>query len=325
MNPATSWEGVMAQVHQDDTGKWDAEVAAADLHMDDRGMLALSASTPRQTLRPSDLALTQLCGKLELPARYLKRIPSELRARCVNHDLAAAALDGRRFLVRAKGEMARAFLSDKYSRVNNVEFLETFEKLSRGFQHQVRSFAMTETGMWMKILVDDLRSWDPSDISSELKVGLLVGNSETGCRSVTVEAFLYRKACTNDAIFQAESALDARHVNLKPRELRLRIAEAMNAAIKGGDEALQVFVQSYEETVANPADVIKELAAKRGLTQEQTDQVQLAYQVEPMATRFGVIGAFTRAAQAMEADVRVDLERFAGGLLMDREACCLAA
>lgn len=325
MNNATSWEQVMTLVHQDDCGKWDNEVDADKLRMGEGGDLVLGNSGPTRAARLSDFALSQLCAKLELPARYLKRIPSELRARCVNHDLAAAASNGRRFLIRGKGEMVRAVLSHMYSRVNNIEFLEIFEQLGRNIQHRVRSFSLNETGMWLKVTLDALQAKDPSNSSSELKLGLVIGNSETGCRAVTIEPFVFRKLCTNDAVVAREEALDVRHIHLKRRELKSRIAESMNFALKAGDEALEAFLRAYEEPVEDPAALIKRLAEKRCLSAVQTDHIQLAYQVEPLPTKFGVVNALTRAAQSLEADDRIELERLAGSLLDRSNAIQLAA
>jgi len=325
MNPMTSWNDALSAVEQDDHGKWDIEKDARSIRMNDEGSLVLNDSGESYPVRMSDFALTQLCGKLNLPARYIKRIPPALQSRCVNNDLAKAAEEDRRFLVRCRGDIARAFLSSKYSRVDNIEFLKIFEKLSRGFQHQVRSFSLSESGMWMKILVDDLRTWDPSDTANELKIGLVVGNSEIGIRRITLESFIYRKACCNDAVFQSDGALDVRHIHLNHRELRGRIAEAMNTALKNGDEVLDSFVRSYEQPIADPAALIQRLAEKRGMSKELTDSVQLAYQVEPMKNKYGLVNAFSRAAQTLEADDRVEMERYAGSLLVEPEANRLAA
>ena len=312
---ARSWNDVIDMVRRDDNGKWDAEKKAKDLWMNSDGKLVLQGNGACRTIGLTDHAFTQMCGKLELPARYMRRIPGELRAKCFNNDLEARAGEGKNFLLRCKGDMARAFLSEKYSRIDNSVILEIFEKLARGFQHQVRSFHLDEHGCWMKILIDDLRTWDPSDRVSELKVGLLLGNSEVGCRAVTVEPFVYRLACTNDAVIQQEDAINIRHVHLKARELRGRVAESMNTALKGGGGALEAFTRAYEEEIENPADIIKKLAEKHGMTQETTDQVLLGYASEPHESRFGVINAFSHVAQKLEGDARVEMERFAGSLL----------
>ena len=65
----------------------------------------------------------------------------------------------------------------------------------------------------------------------------------------------------------------------------------------------------------NPLEVIRKLAEDRQLSQKFTDQVVSGYLAEPEATRFGVINAFTRAAQGLAPIQLVEMERFAGTLL----------
>lgn len=320
-----SWDRVVDMVKDDDTGKWDAVESARKLRMDDDGLVTLSeypetAKLPDGGALPglelTDFAFGQLCGRLEIPAKYMRRLPPSLRAKCVNHDLLKLSSNGgRQFLLRCKGNMVRGFLSDQYSRINNAEIVDIFSVLSKDFQHQVRGLHLDDRGIWMKILIDDLRAWDPSHKDGELKMGLLVGNSEVGCRAVSVEPFVYRFACTNDMVIQMDSSVRITHIHIKPSQLKMMVAESMNKALKAGDEVMDRFVKAYEETVERPMDVIAALAAKRGLSQEKTDRVKVAYAAEPFENKFGVVNAFTRAARAEAGDDRVDMERFAGSLL----------
>jgi hypothetical protein len=57
------------------------------------------------------------------------------------------------------------------------------------------------------------------------------------------------------------------------------------------------------------------LAAARKLSKELTDDLVSAYQDEPEPTRFGVINAFTCAAQQLAPLERIEMERFAGSLV----------
>jgi len=317
------WDEVLNMVKNDDNGKWDAMESVKNLRMNPAGKLELNeipATAPVEKnggLGFTDHAFGQLCGRLEIPAKYMRRLPSELRATCMNYDLLKLGSQdaGKEFLIRAKGNAVRGILSDKYSRIDNNEIVEIFNGLASDFQNQVREFHIDDRGIWMKILIDDLRAWDPSHRASELKMGLLIGNSEVGCRAVSVEPFVYREACTNDMVTQMESSVRIQHIHIKPAQLRMMVAESMNKALKAGDEVMDRFVKAYEETVDRPSDVIAALAAKRGLSQEKTDAAKLAFAAEPMDNKFGVINAFTATARQLNGDDRVDMERFAGSLL----------
>lgn len=328
MSGMRTWEDVREQVELDDRNKWDMAVDANKLKMFDDGTFSIPGEEgpdlsdlgkpheeQRVMVRPNDYALGQLCGRLEIPARYLRRLPSNLQAQLINHDLEKVENGNRRFMLRCKGSMIRAFLTEKYSRIDNREVLDIVSNLALQIDHQFREFYLDERGFWAKILLDDLRVWDPSHSSTELKLGLLIGNSEVGARSISIEPFIYRYACTNDMVIQEDKALHQRHMHLKTRELRLRVIEAVNDAIEGGDDVLDQFAKSVEEEVEHPSAVIARLAKKRGLSEKLRDQVKSSYEEEPNKTRFGIINAFTATARKLEGDNRVDLERFAGKLL----------
>src|SRR6266571_2710515 len=60
---------------------------------------------------------------------------------------------------------------------------------------------------------------------------------------------------------------------------------------------------------------IRKIAEARQFSQKLTDEVVSSYLIEPEANRFGVINAFTNAAQKLGPLQRIDMERFAGTLL----------
>jgi len=57
----------------------------------------------------------------------------------------------------------------------------------------VKSFVLEETHMFLKIISEDI-----VDRGAGLKAGIMIGNSEVGMGSVSVEPFVFRKPCTND-------------------------------------------------------------------------------------------------------------------------------
>jgi len=316
-----SWEQILSKVEADDQNKWDCEDVAAGLvaYGDNESSVKLITEANAKELDMTDHAFAQVCGRLKIPPRYLRRVESRLQAECLNFDLKQVA-DDKKFLLRCKGNLLRGFLSDKYSKIENRDVLDIFQEISQSMSHQVRSFHLDDRGCWMKILVNDLRKWDPSNKSKELFVGLLLGNSEVGARSVSVEPFVYRLACTNDMVIQTESVIRERHMYLTPAELKIRVAKGLNAALETGGEVLDRFIGAHQEKVEKPGEVIMRIARQRGISQKMTDQIRLSYEEEPEPTRFGVINAFTRAAQTLETDARVEMERLAGHLLEDRMA-----
>jgi len=59
--------------------------------------------------------------------------------------------------------------------------------------------------MFLKIISEDI-----VDRQAGLKAGIMIGNSEVGMGSVSVEPFVFRKPCTNDLIVSREKVSGTR-------------------------------------------------------------------------------------------------------------------
>jgi len=71
-----------------------------------------------------------------------------------------------------------------------------------------------------------------------------------------------------------------------------------------------------QEEIEDPIAVIEKMAKKARYSQKFTDEVRNAWQEERASTKWGVVNAFTQAAQTLEGDRRVEVERMAGTLLV---------
>jgi len=65
----------------------------------------------------------------------------------------------------------------------------------------------------------------------------------------------------------------------------------------------------------DPVETICKIAESRQFSQKLTDEVVSSYLVEPELNLFGMINAFTDAAQRRTSLRRIEMERFAGTLL----------
>src|SRR5216683_1599205 len=167
------WTQVEQQIVEDDRNKWDRKAASEELRIvPDR---LLDVGIARFAL--SELATSQLCQRLGIPVLYYRRLPRELQAAVANHDL--GRLSDNAYLLRGKDEWVRAFLSTDYIAYNNAHMAEMVKELLRGANVTVKSFVLEETHLYLKVISDDL-----VDPRSELKAGVMIGNSEVGLGSV---------------------------------------------------------------------------------------------------------------------------------------------
>ena len=89
----------------------------------------------------------------------------------------------------------------------------------------------------------------------------------------------------------------------------------MNEGFRGASSVLDTFLKTREEPMEDPLETILKIAEARQFSQKLTDEVVSSYLIEPEANRFGVINAFTNAAQKLGPIQRIEMERFAGTLL----------
>jgi len=93
------------------------------------------------------------------------------------------------------------------------------------------------------------------------------------------------------------------------------MAEAVSEGFSVASSVLDAFLKTREEPVEDPVETIRKIAEARKLSQKLTGEVVSSYLVEPERTRFGLINAFTNAAQKLGPLQRIEIERFAGTLL----------
>jgi len=293
------WKSVAEKIVLDDQNKWDQRWLAEELEV---------AKLGHDVWPFSDLAMSQFCQKLDIPVRYFRRLPDEMKILVANHDL--KRLKGTSFFVRGKGQWIRAFLSAEYVAYNNSEIAQTAESLLRNGALDVKSFVLEETHMFLKIISEDI-----VDRESGLKAGIMIGNSEVGAGSVSVEPFVFRKPCTNDLIVSREKSFRHAHIHLTAHELTRRMAEAVSEGFRVASSVLDAFLKTREVKVVDPLEVIRKIAEERQFSQKITDEVVSSYMVEPESNWFGVINSFTNAAQKLGPIQRIEMERFAGTLL----------
>ena len=88
------WKTVSDKIVQDDQNKWDQIALAEKLEVAEVG----------EEIYPfSEHAMSQFCAKLDIPIRYFRRLPDEMKIIVANYDL--RRLKGTSFLVRRKGQL----------------------------------------------------------------------------------------------------------------------------------------------------------------------------------------------------------------------------
>ncbi len=333
---------VWERLHQGDRNKWDLAIPRERLMLSG-GRLVLPEEFRDEYPECLDLsgwATMQACQRLGIPAQYFVRCPPPLRDVQFNHWLwkgtqvpddplpdeedAASDLSHRSsaeglrpWLLRGKGDVVRAVLSDRYAPLDNADLLATLTPFLEG-RFEVKSLALTPESLHLRLVDPRLaREVLPDD---RLMVGLHVANSEVGRRSVTVDALVYRLVCQNGLIrlVKGRSLLRQRHVSWDRSHFADALSRALLEAITAGAGLIERLSLATRMPVPDVEGLILALSRQAGLTQRVQDGVRRALLATPASqqeTVYGFVQALTLTAQDLPPDDRYDLEVVAGRLL----------
>lgn len=342
--PLLPFAQVRESVRQDDEGKWDQTVSRRELMLR-QGQLVLppeadSLQGEERQAALSPLAQSQLCARLGIPVAYYRVLPDALQDQNVNYWLKEGSAkqnpakqggprketdckretdrkrNTERWRVRAQFGAARAILSDAYSPLDNGPLCDTLAQLLSP-QHRVNWFGLDDEGFHLHI-VDPSRAREvlPGD---DYFCGVYVGNSEVGCRSVQVEAYLMRLVCTNGlvAVIGGQSLLRRRHIHIEASRFQNALNQAFAHALEVADGFIETLRRTTTQTIPDPQTTIERLGQRFGLA-ETTQHAALAAMAREhphvQETTYGLLQGLTEAAQLLPDGSRHDLETLAGHL-----------
>jgi hypothetical protein len=168
--------------------------------------------------RVRQTAHSQLASFMGIPKKYYDRMaidaPHLLRD-AANHWLRDKEHAPKSRLVRTLDGDVRAFLSDRYRPLDNVDFLQAMLPAVMECGCEVRSCQLTEDRLFLKV-VDPTREetimpagavWGVGHDSVDVvQPGLVLSNSEVGNGSLSLQPAVHTVKCTNLATFRENAA-----------------------------------------------------------------------------------------------------------------------
>ena len=301
---------------------YDLKLPATEVRMNSDGTVRLNGFI--QSARVQDQALTTLASRIGIQGGYLRKCEGDLidlRAQNVNRWLEKVE-SGTEFLVRMDGSECRAILSDSYIPVSNLELIERFsEHYPNGDAHQLKvNLDLEAIGMVAQIyFTDEMRSVTLRELGDLAFGGIQIGNSEVGFHSVELAMFMFRLVCSNGMVI-AERAWGFRRTHLSQREhLDILFQESLPQIVENLPRIARKFQGAIRITVENPAEMFDRIFRKFNLTQWQQKLVTETYGRTADSTLFGIINAFTGAAnqEGLPWESRRVLQRAGGNLLIE--------
>lgn len=314
--------------------KRDLIVDTGALHMDviDDGRIALNLGTSdyHETFDINDIAHRQFGQYLKIPAPYYDRMRTEfpdLLTRNVNGWLSKEP-ENRRMLRTLDGT-ARAFLSDRYRRIDNYEVAQSVLPIIGNMAGaSVESCELTDSKMYIKVVNQRITAEiAKGDI---VQAGIVITNSEVGYGSVSVRPLIYRLVCTNGMIAE-DGSIRKYHVGraneaddnfniyrdetieADDRAFLMKIEDAVSAAVDQARFNSIVFkLRESREAKIDPPAVPKvvELTAKEySISQTESEGILGHLIAGGDLSLYGLANAVTRHAQDVDSyDRSTELE-----------------
>jgi hypothetical protein len=285
----------------------------------------------------NDHAHRQIGDRVQIPAKYYDRMRREAPELLADNVNTWFRKNPERRMIRTLSGNVRAFLSDRYQRIDNEKVLATILPIFQEIPDlKIKSLALTETRMYLKATVPSIRG--------EVKVGDLVEagiecrNGEIGNSMFEVWPFAERLECLNGMRFPVggfkKTHLGARadvhdevYEMLTDETLRvddqaflLKARDVVKATLSENtfQKLLGKMRAAAEDKIEeNPVEAVKVLSQSLALTETEGDLI-LRHLIEGGdLSRWGVANAITRTAQDVESYDRSDeLEAF-GGKIVD--------
>ena len=305
-----------------------------------RGTSLISVATDNDVLSyaVSEVAHRQIAERLNIPYKYYERMRldyPELLDQNINGWLARTP--EKRMLRTLDGKL-RAFLSDRYRRLDNLELVDhVLPVLAEMKGCDIVSCDVTETHLYLKIINKALKTEVvPGDV---VQAGFVISNSEIGLGALKVEPLVYRLICKNGMIskdYSHKKYHTGRQVDdtdnayelysdatleADDKAYFLKVQDIVKAAVDETKFALTVdkLRASMEiPTANNPVETVEILGDRYLLNKNERGSILRNFIMGNDLSHYGLVNAVTRASQDIEDYNRAtELERIGGVLLED--------
>ena len=288
----------------------------------------------------TDHAHGQIADRVGIPKRYYDRMKAEapaLLADNVNHWFQETP---ERRMVRTLDGQARAFLSDRYHRIDNEQIADAALPvlLEHGGHGAVVSCCITDSKLYIQALFPrlegEVKRGDP------VQGGVIVSNGEIGNGALDIRPMIYRLVCTNGLIsgqIAEDSRLRRNHVGRRmesgedysvysdetlkadDRALSLKIRDSILALAQPGlfNRILaELRDAAHQQPVSNPMAAVAELGKAYPVAQGERDSILTHLIRNADYSKWGLVNAITETANDHSSyDRAVELQAMGGRVL----------
>jgi len=287
---------------------------------------------------PTEICHNQLGAYAGIPAKYYDRMREQAPDLLAENVTYWLEKNKETRLVRTLDGRARAFLSNRYRTIDNVDVAEAvLPVLLRGGNDlglRIETCNVTESRLLIKAVSERITG---TIVGEHVQSGIVISNSEVGLHSFKIEPLVYVLSCTNGAIMN-DAAMRRYHVGRVMAEIESAVEVFADDTRKADDKALmlkmrdvvrasfdQVKFTEQTKTLSLTAGnkIERKLAEVPGVVIEQFNLPEkhadgiLRALMNHDATQWGLSNAITLYAQdeKLSYDEATELEHVGGEIL----------
>ena len=313
------------------------DTANVDFHANGNNTLYLAEIDEAFTV--NDIALNQIATKIGLSKKYLDKMLDGHKSILQDNINYWFHNTPKQQMIRTIDGTARAFLSDKYKRVDNDMIAKQVLPILLDKKYTIRSCAITDTKMYIKASLPSLQK--EVNVGDVVESGVIISNSEVGHGSVDVSPFLYRLLCDNGMKVN-DARLNSRHLTssqatidgvyeilsdeAKELDSQALLAKVRDVVASTSDEVrfgqqVQKMTDASGVKIKRPKKVIEILENKFDLTKDEGENIlenlMNRDDKQPMANLWSVVNSITALGNTMEDYDRGTKMQEIGGRLLD--------
>lgn len=306
----------------------------------ENGISTLSIFTDKDiyNFKVTDIAHRQIADRLGIPFKYYEHMMNEYPQLLDENVNSWLKFKAEKRMLRALDGKLRAFLSNRYRRLDNLELVDHILPVIAQMKNcQIASCDITETHLYLKVINKSMKAEIvPGDI---VQAGFVVSNSEIGLGALKVEPLVYRLVCKNGMIskdYAHKKYHTGRNVEDTDNAYELYSDETLQADDKAYFMKVQDIVSAAVDetkfmltvdkmrqtknikTGDNPVETVEILGDKYLLNKNERASVLRHFIMDRDFSQFGLVNAVTRTSQDVEDYNRAtELERIGGTILED--------
>lgn len=286
---------------------------------DDLQLVIQPAHGESRAMDMTDHAFSQLCTRMGVPAKYIKK--------CFDSGKADLAVENFRawerevtgnMLVRERNGVARAILSDSYSPFDNYRVLRALN-----YTMDTKRFVPTQVYMSEDKLHIRFVDYQPLPISdgtgSPLYAGVILSSNSVGAGSLSMKFFIYRSVCKNGMAISSMGGTLFRQHHIGEKMTDSKIA-VFTRAFMDVDRLSEMAVKLVKENAGRHLKdyelemYLEKARREMKLSEKSMDKLKLLVGGTYEPTKWGFINGITELAQDFTLDTRYDMETWAGEL-----------